>query len=320
MSEVDHLNTTVILVAYHGDRWLPNCLNSLSLASSRSLHLVLVDNSGNSYIDTVSLSSFRAEVIRTTRPMGFAEANNYALLRASHIEDTVLFLNQDTISSEGWLSNCVECLQSNPDVVAVTPLIATYDWEGWDPHFLESARKSDLFRKDFDAGVPLNVLYEVPVIPAAAMVIRSDLLKAIGPFDPIFGSYYEDYDLCQRIHDSGCKVGICTRGKIAHYSGSATITKASEDKRARWITRNRVIYQLRGVSRRRSVAFLKYLAVDFPRNLARSLLRRPSAKPLLPFLLGNWDLLCLLPRLVSRGYDRNQWKKYLKSIGWPPSV
>ena len=39
------MNSTVILVAYHGDQWLPNCLHSLPLASSARLHLVLIDNS-----------------------------------------------------------------------------------------------------------------------------------------------------------------------------------------------------------------------------------------------------------------------------------
>ena len=279
---------------------------------------MLVDNSGNSNINSFDLSCFRAEVLKTPRALGFAEANNYALLQASHLEDTVLFLNQDTISTEGWLSNCVECLRLSPDIGAVAPLTAAYDWEGWDPHFLESAKKSDDFRKDFDAGAPLKMLYEVPAIPAAAMVIRTDMLKVIGPFDPIYGSYYEDYDLCRRIRESAYKVVICTIGKIAHYSGSATTTKAAEDRRARWITRNQVIYQLRTVSKHRLGALLKYLVMSFPRNLARSLFRRPSAKPLLPFLLGNWDLLCLLPRLVSRNYDRKQWEQYLKNVSWPP--
>jgi len=312
------MNTTVIVVAYHGDQWLPNCLHSLALASSKQLHLVLVDNSGNLIIEKLDLSSFSTEVLRTPRALGFADANNFALMEASHLEDTVLFLNQDTISPSLWLHNCMECLQSNPEIGAIAPLTMTYDWGTWDPHFLECARRSDDFRRDCDMGINLKKFYEVPAIPAAAMVIRTDILRAIGPFDQIYVSYYEDYDLCRRIYESGFKVAICTTNKIAHYSGSATFTKAAEGRRARWITRNRVIYKVRAVSKHRWRALFKYMVLKFPHNLARSLLKRPSAKPLLPFLLGHWDLLFLLPRLVSESYDRSQWKQSLKSIGWPP--
>ncbi len=89
---------SVILVAYYGDKWLPDCINSLQQSSAERLHLVLVDNTGNTILDDLDFTGFDYEVISTPHPMGFAEANNYALSHASYLEKFVLFLNQDTVS------------------------------------------------------------------------------------------------------------------------------------------------------------------------------------------------------------------------------
>lgn len=59
------MKVTVVLVAYQGDRWLPNCLETLAGAGADPLHLVLVDNAGNSVIDALDLSAFDAEVLST---------------------------------------------------------------------------------------------------------------------------------------------------------------------------------------------------------------------------------------------------------------
>ena len=54
-------------------------------------------------------------------------------------------------------------------------------------------------------------------------------------------------------------------------------------------------------------------------GMARSLLRRPGAKPLGPYLAAHWDLLKLMPRLLSERLDRAVWQAYLREIGWPPA-
>lgn len=312
------MNVSVILVAYYSDQWLPDCIASLVEASNDRLQLVLVDNTGNTAIDSIDFTSFNCEILKTPKVMGFAEANNFAIVNATTLYDTLLFLNQDTLSEVKWISSCLDTFKSRPDVGAITPLTATYDWKEWDPYFLECTRKSVDFCKQWDNKQELKEFYELPVIPAAAMLVRTEVLKKTGPFDPIYGSYYEDYDLCRRIREVGYKVGVCTRAKVAHFSGSSTNSKQSEDRRARWVTRNRLIYMLRKSKGSRPLDFIKYLCKTFPRNFLRSLFGRPSAKPFFPFLQAHFDMLSLLPRLVSEKHDKNKWEAYLTSISWPP--
>jgi len=332
MGMIAKSSTSIILVAYHGDRWLPSCLASLAGVSVNRPHLVLVDNSGNTVLDTLDLSAFDAEVLCTPQPLGFAEANNFALVRASHLEQTVLFLNQDTISPAGWLDRCLEAMAGDDTLGAVSPLIRTYDDDGWDPSFLacldEERRRhltmgdgSEALQKDnLTSGATLPKgnakVWQTRNAPAPALLVRTDVLRKVGPFDPVFGSYYEDYDLCRRIRWAGYRIGFVTGARIRHFSGSTTDTPEKERRRMRQIIRNRVIYQLREAGTKRRRGALRWFGRDLPRRLVRGLMQTPSSQPPGVTLGAYGDLVRLLPRLVSEKRDEAAWQAYLHELGW----
>lgn len=319
LSSSSYVEVHVVILAFQGDRWVRPCIASLASAQPARLAITVVDNGRSTDLSAISWGNLEHEVLSVSEPLGFAAANNHALVRGRFRGRFTAFLNQDTVSPGDWLTPCIDLMQSRPDIGALTPMTRSYDGQGWDPYFLECARQSAAFTRDFAAGQPLAAFYATEVIPAAAMVVRSDVLRAVGPFDPIYGSYYEDYDLCRRIREAGYRVGVCSGGTVCHFSGSATNTEAAERRRARWITRNRVIERQRSCDGNRFMSWLAYWLAGFPRGLARSLLRRPGAKPLGPYLAAHWDLVRLTPRLVSAAQDGRAWRCYLAEIGWPPS-
>jgi GT2 family glycosyltransferase len=313
---VSRLSTgvSVLLVAYRGDRWLPRCLQSLPAAAAGRLHLVLVDNGGNA-LDELDLDPFDAEILRTPAPLGFAEANNFALVNASRLEDVVLFLNQDTISPAGWIDACLEALSAAPGLGAVSPLLRSYADDRWDQGYRHSL-----------AGVPcedvpaLGPVFETRRVPAAAMLVRGHVLARTGPFDPLFGSYYEDFDLCGRIRREGYSVGFVTGARVRHYSCSTTRDAVGRRWRARQIFRNRVIHRVREAGPSRWKALARHAAIQIPRRFARGWLREPHQFHLEPgvTLGAAMDLLRLAPRLASESRDRAHWREYLERIDWPP--
>jgi GT2 family glycosyltransferase len=285
--------------------------------------LVLVENDGSACGGAVDLGGVEAKVLRPPRPMGFAEVNNFALRHIEFDTEAVCFLNQDTVTRQAWLHACLDCLEADATLGAVMPLIENYDGTGWDEAFLTCAKASPGLYAALQQGVGACVEHlppfiAVPEITAAAMVVRTEALVKAGPFDPIYGSYYEDYDLCRRISAVGYKVGICTRGRVGHYGGSVTTDQRAYLRRARWIARNRVIYAARWKWGNRPWGLVRYFAVELPRNLARSALGRSNI-PLRAFLHAQLDLLRQAPRLASARRDQRQWHNYLKNLGWPES-
>ena len=313
---------TIIIIAFNSDRWIERCLSSLMDCAKRLLSILVVDNGGNGVLRTIKRpGKTNIEIVNTAQSLGFAEANNFALVNGGLEGDYICFLNQDTISPTPWLDACVECLESRPDVGAVIPLIGNYDGTAWDEAFLTCAKADRELTSRLQQGVLVDLsdlpeFVPVPEITAAAMVVRKEAILKAGPFDPIYGSYYEDYDLCRRIARAGYQVGICTRGRVGHYGGSVTTDRAAYCRRARWITRNRVIYAARWKWSNRPLGLLWYLALEMPRNLARSVLGRSNV-PLVSFLKAHWDLAQLFPRLISERFDGHLWERYLRSLPWP---
>ena len=318
---IDNVRASVIVAAHHSDIWLPQCLDSLAQTVGTLFRVLIVDNGKNSKLQISRAgSASRIRILVSPCRMAFAEANNFALVNGGLDGEFVCFLNQDTISREDWLSACLTIMKNDENVGAVIPLIENYDGTAWDEAFLTCSRAAPELYDRVSQGVnahfdDLPSFIEVPEITAAAMVVRTEALLKAGPFDPIYGSYYEDYDLCRRISSVGYKVGICTRGRVGHFGGSATTNRQAFLRRARWIARNRVIYAARWKWKSRIGGLVRYITWEMPRNAARAALGR-SAIPFQAFLRAHLDLVSILPRLLSAHRDKLAWSCYLRDIGW----
>jgi N-acetylglucosaminyl-diphospho-decaprenol L-rhamnosyltransferase len=313
------MRTTIYIIGYEGDRWLPDCIATLRQASAGPVSLVLIDNYKNPCIPELDLDAFvDARVVKTPRRMGFADAHNFGVLEVPPKTETAVMLNQDTLSGEEWLDRCVACFEEDERLGALCPATRTYEWNGWDVAFLACAKKNDEFTTLENEGEARRGHYfEVPEVPAAAMMVRTSAMQNLGLFDPVFGSYYEDFDLCRRYGRAGWKVGICPSAKLAHYSGSVTSTPEAERRRTRLLLRNRLIQSMREAGPRRFGALARHLIGKVPRNLVRGMLRTPSSQPVSATLGAHWDFLKVVERMLSEKRDIRAWEAYLENVGWP---
>jgi GT2 family glycosyltransferase len=305
---------TVIIVAFQGDRWIRHCVETLLLGTRAPMQLILVDNGRTTALEPICGEFRLTPPMVTQRPLGFADANNLALGHVDPRAEAICFLNQDTLSQAGWLDECVDVLRKGETLGAVVPLTHTYNWSAWDPAFYECAGRANGLTDALERGAKAQRVCEVPVVPAAAMVVKAETLRRAGPFDPVFGSYYEDYDLCRRIRAAGYGVGIVTTARVAHYSGSSTQSHEAAWRRGRAIVRNRVLYETRLAGAARVPALLRYFGQTFPRKLMRSVAGR-LAHPPTQFLAGHFDLLRILPRLASERRDIAAWQRELRRTG-----
>ena len=62
----------------------------------------------------------------------------------------------------------------------------------------------------------------VDTVSGAAMLLRAEAFEAVGRFDERFWMYFEETDLCRRLHDRGHAVAFCPAARAIHQHGAST--------------------------------------------------------------------------------------------------
>lgn len=312
-------DVAIIIVAYEGDAWIPDCLESLKSSTQINGLVILIDNKDNTGLTSGKIGSLTIHCLKTPHPMGFADANNFALMKVPPSVPNICFLNQDTISQKNWLEEALRCLDKNPKIGALSSMLKNYQGSDWDRDFKLSLKSQSGYKEDWlqpthhPESAPFHL---VDCIPATAMIVRTDVIKRTGPFDPLFGSYYEDYDLCMRIRKLGFHLAICPQSTIFHYSGSISQSPEARKRRSRWVIRNRTIHKIRKEEGPRWMLIWNLLIVAGSKQIIRSILRTPSSSHIKSVIMAYVDLLQILPRLFSKKIDQKFWNQFLNTICW----
>ena len=61
-----------------------------------------------------------------------------------------------------------------------------------------------------------DAVTDVFVIPSACLLVRADLFRALGGFDPSISFHGDDVDLCWRVHLSGARVVVAPQARVRH--------------------------------------------------------------------------------------------------------
>jgi GT2 family glycosyltransferase len=61
-----------------------------------------------------------------------------------------------------------------------------------------------------------DAVADVFVLPSACVLVRADLFRALGGFDPAISYYGDDVDLCWRAHLSGARVVVVPQARVRH--------------------------------------------------------------------------------------------------------
>lgn len=169
-------------------------------------------------------------VISNDKNSGFAYSNNVAARIADG--DILLFLNNDTVLTKGWLDPMLESLCSEKGIGVVGNIqlgVDTgridhagicYDLIGRPEHYLKG-RALSAARGDgrFSSAVT-----------AACCMIRRDLFLSVGGFDEAFRNGCEDIDLCLRLSQMGYRHWVDYRSVIYHHVSASPGRKDHEDR------------------------------------------------------------------------------------------
>ena len=237
------------------------CLTTLASATTMpEYEVIVVDNAS-----TDGTAEFLAElggdvqVIRNPENYGFAVASNQGAKAARG--EFLLFLNNDTIPTEGWLNALVDEVERHPDVAVVGSKLLYED--GTIQHagvaFSRIVFLPYHIYRQFPADSPMvNRRREFQCVTGACMLVRREVFEQVGGFDEGFKNGFEDVDLCMKIREQGWHIIYRPDSVVYHLESQTPGRKAHERDNARrllerwapkwWIPDEDVLYMADGLS------------------------------------------------------------------------
>ena len=242
MSEI-----SCVIVSYNSSNELPSCL--AAVRDIPGIELIVVDN-GSSDGSCAIARDYGARVIANPTNLGFAAGVNLGVMAASEGRD-VLLLNPDCQVSWSCIQSMAARLRDNGRLGIVAPTMQLPDGstgvsggsrpsllKEWVAAFrLDRCVPNALARtivRTFRGVLPDSFahylgtardgrLHRVDWVSGFCMLIRRDVLTAIGGLDEKFFLYFEDVDLCERATEAGWFCGIDASVSALHSESSAAI-------------------------------------------------------------------------------------------------
>jgi GT2 family glycosyltransferase len=216
----------IIVLNWNGKEDTVECLDSLRKVAYPGFRILLVDNA--SIDGSVELFKQRypdVELIVNKTNLGFAGGNNVGIKKAMDDgAEFLLLLNNDTTVYPDFLGGLVNVAESDESIGIVGPKICLYS----DPETVWSAGGMiNMFSgniKNLGEGLPqasFHGVSEVDYVSGCALMIRSDVVRHIGPMDERFFLYFEETDWNVRAHSAGYRSVVNNDVRILHKSGIA---------------------------------------------------------------------------------------------------
>lgn len=250
----------VVVLTWNDTELTSLCLRSVFASNYPNLRVVLVDNGSTPPVG-LSLQKEFPEVllVQNSHNQGFSGGANRGLEKALDLSpDYVHLIGNDATLAADTISKLVQACLADSRIGVAGPLLLDPGEPAVVQFYtasIERERTTHVHHRLKEPYVSENFpTTECGFIPCVAPFFRAEALREVGLFDESFGTCWEDYDLCIRLHDFGWKY-VAVGGATATHLGSYTTGRISP-----YIvyhsTRNRLICMSRYAGR---FAWLKHL-------------------------------------------------------------
>lgn len=221
---------SIIIVNWNSRDDLRECLESFyKKVKYPSFEIILVDNaSKDDSVSFVKKNFPKIIIVLSDKNLGFAGGNNLGFEKSSG--KYVLFLNNDTICAEDFLTPLVRFMEKRQDVGMIQPKIL-FHRPGTELHHKINSMGSFLLKSGFlyhqDFGKTdknLKKPYEIFTAYGACFLARKKIIDELGLFDKTYFAYFEETDLSHRVWLNGWKIMILPGISIYH-KGAKTARK-----------------------------------------------------------------------------------------------
>ncbi|MBI4599919.1 glycosyltransferase [Candidatus Uhrbacteria bacterium] len=244
------MKLSFVIVSWNVRELLESCLRSIfEHTTNLSFEVIVIDNASADDSSAMVAEKFpQVKLIANDENKGFAAACNQGIKASSG--EHIFFLNPDSEITESTVSRLTEYLDAHIDAGIVAPQI-----RGADGSIQKSIQRfptplsqlgilfklrkivpgllSHYYADDFDYTRDEQ---EVDQPDGAALMIRRSVLEGVGAFDERFFLWFDEVDLCKRVHDAGYKIVYLSRAHIIHHSGKSFAQKGTFEKQRIFFT------------------------------------------------------------------------------------
>ena len=243
------MDLSIIIVNYKTKDITKDCLDSI-LKNTKDLtyEIIVVDNASNDGSYEFLSKKFKKygfiKFIKNESNLGFSKANNQGAKKACG--KYLLFLNSDTIVSDGIFKEMLLRMEENKNIGVATCALKNKDGSmqgsgGYFPtlfrvfawmFFIEDIPLLDRFIKPFHPVHSKSFFYKgldqfenlriQDWVTGAFFLIKSELFNRVKGFDEDYFMYTEEVDLCFRIKKLGYDVFYFPEWEIIHLGGASS--------------------------------------------------------------------------------------------------
>lgn len=225
---------SIVIVSWNVCDLLVACLRSLSRYVRTPYEVIVIDNhSADTTVATLRRDFPQVKLIVNAKNEGFAKANNQGWQKS--VGRYVCFLNPDTEFIADPFPAMISYLQANPPIGCLGPSLLNADRTIQPsvrrfPRFLDQALILLKLRPFLPNLAPLANYYlpsavnatnpqAVDQLMGAMLVLPRAVLSTVGSFDEGYWIWFEEVDLCQRLHRQGYQVVYFPKSELMHVGG-----------------------------------------------------------------------------------------------------
>jgi len=228
----------VILINYNSSEYSINCICSIIEKTSTNIdyQIIVVDNCSEKE-DYLKLKTFcqnvdfpNLELYRSIINTGFGAGNMFGVQFAN--AKYLAFINNDTLLKNDCFAILKNTLENNPKIGIAGPQAYTNNGEFMISldHFASPAReiigRNLLEFVNSEKYPKRKKKYTVPkqinFIPGSFMFMEANDFYEIGGFDTTIFLYYEETDLCIRLHKKSKFAYLVPEAEFIHFHGAST--------------------------------------------------------------------------------------------------
>jgi GT2 family glycosyltransferase len=232
-------DVSIIVLDIDGGDMLRACLDSIAAQTLPPREVIVFDNGSRTPVAERIAFRHGLHIFRNPTNLGFAGGNNAAYRHSTG--GYIALINNDVILDRDWLATVAAALDADPKLAAVQTILRR------DETAIDGAG-IDISDGTFRQVQHVEGAEHAWGVSATAALFRREALgDAI--FDETLFAYYEDVDLCARLHEAGWRTEVLPVIKATHRGSQSASILGGDALRLRTRNRYLVARRHRGVGR-----------------------------------------------------------------------